>query len=58
MCSVFIRNVWLIDSLKRIKAQHINNSKIYLSKGGSKILSGLYFENIAAIFRCYLMIQI
>ena len=51
MCLVFVRNVWLMDSLKRIKAQHLKNSKIYLSKRGSKILSDLYFENIVPIFK-------
>ena len=49
----------LVDrQLEANQTQHLNNSKNYLSKRDSKILSDIYCENIAATLKWHLISQI
>ena len=45
------KNINLIDHRKNIKHQHLNKSKLYLTKRGTNILSTTFVREISNIFQ-------
>ena len=45
------KNIFLIDHGKRIKANHLNSSKIHLIRGGANILSNTFIQHISKVFK-------
>ena len=43
------KNISLIDSSRKIKAQHLNKGKLYLTKYGSRILSDNFVNEISKV---------
>lgn len=40
-------NIFLIDNGKKIKANHLNSSKLHLNRKGAKILSTSFLQHIS-----------
>ena len=47
-------NFSLIDNSKRVKMQHLNNSRLHLNKKGSQVLSDVNCKEIIKIFKWYI----
>ena len=45
------KNINLIDHSKNIKHQHLNKSKLHLTKRGTNILSTIFVREISDIFQ-------
>ena len=45
------KNIFLIDHGKRIKANHLNSSKIHLNWRGDTILSNTFIKHISKVFK-------
>ena len=48
-----MKNVCLIDNSNRMKPQHVNKSKLHLTKNGSRMLGGIFTREI-----CKMLIDI
>ena len=45
------KNIFLIDYDKRIKANHLNNSKIHLNRRRATMLSNTFIQHISKVFK-------
>ena len=45
------KNIFLIDHGKRIKAKHLNSSKIHLNRRRANILSNTFIQHISKVFK-------
>ena len=43
------KNIFFIDHCKKIKASHLNSSKVHLNKKGDSILSNIFAQHISKI---------
>ena len=44
------KNIYLIDSSKKIKPQHLNKGKLHLNQKGSHLLSDIFLKEISHVF--------
>ena len=44
------KNIYLIDSSKKIKPQHLNKGKLHLNQKGSRLLSDIFLKEISHVF--------
>ena len=44
------KNIFLIDHSKKLKASHLNNSRLHLNRKGDQILGNIFTQHILKIF--------
>ena len=44
------KNFFLIDYCKKIKASHVNSSRLHLNRKGARILSSSFTQHISKVF--------
>ena len=44
------KNIFLLEHSRKIKANHLNNSKLHLNRRGTKVLNNSFMQHIPKVF--------